>query len=319
MESPNAAGAGQAPRDHDAADHSLADRMTIIITTSAVRSNPRTDLLRTVVGSFSRARGLAGCRIIIVADGPKLKPSGLYRPKQGFVDDDGLVRYDQFKENVSRLCGHPEEPYFRRAELLALDRRMGFGFAVKAGLERATTELVMVVQHDRMFLRQVDLQHAVRCFDNHPEVNYFMLPTKTTARYRRTCRIRMGLDTAPYVIRQPCGPGCRSGGSTDAAATDSPCSPPSGGATRGGAEGSTDPSDLSDHRLVPLLFWFDSTHVARRDAYLRIVYENWEEPQGKHHVRRGDFIEVRLERKTRLSFAPCALKPPRPSAVPVCR
>lgn len=262
---------------------SLASRLTVVITTSAVRSNPSTDLLRTAVASFDLVTGLRGCRIIIVADGPQLKPAGVYRPKQGFVDADGLARYNEYKANVRRLCGSGE-PYFRYAELIALEKREGFGHAVKVGLERAETELVMVVQHDRSFMLPVDLGHAVRSFDAHPEVNYFMLPTGTVVRYRHTMLTRYGIDTSRHIIYNPCGPSC-CGAATAANESDN-----HGGERRkqGRAEGQ------AEHRLVPLLFWFDSTHVARREAYMRIVFEAWSPEQGKLRVRRGDFIEVGL-------------------------
>ena len=37
-------------------------------------------------------------------------------------------------------------------QMVELEERMGFGYAVKAGAERATSPYLLIVQHDRAFL-----------------------------------------------------------------------------------------------------------------------------------------------------------------------
>ena len=67
-----------------------------------------------------------------------------------------------------------------RFELLELPSRNGFGHAVRAALERVTTPLVCVVQHDRTMMRAVDLEAvAQHVHASDGEVGYVLLLTLT--------------------------------------------------------------------------------------------------------------------------------------------
>ena len=45
--------------------------LTVIVVTSPVRCHPSTEMIERVFSSFALAEGLAGCRVIVVADGVK--------------------------------------------------------------------------------------------------------------------------------------------------------------------------------------------------------------------------------------------------------
>eukprot|EP00911_Craspedida_sp_UC1_P001203 UC1_evm1s910 len=159
---------------------SLSSQITIILVTSVIPSHPSTEMTELVVSSFGRAKGLQGCRLLIVADGPRILSGGSettksgktllkngggkdavqrrrMRPKQGIVDAEGAARYTAYKQAINKLCGDPCIPFFCNAELIELESRVGFGHAVQKGLALARTDYVCVVQHDRAFLRNVDM------------------------------------------------------------------------------------------------------------------------------------------------------------------
>ena len=85
----------------------LSARVTVVITTSPVPSNPSTAMLSEVIASFVCAEGLADCRKIVVCDKPLVSESK--KKKTGRCTPDEAARYDDFilnlKSNAS-TSGH---------------------------------------------------------------------------------------------------------------------------------------------------------------------------------------------------------------------
>ena len=84
--------------------------------------------------------------------------------RSGEITADRVAAYAEYKANLRALSeaapgaalGGPEEPGaagLRGAELLELEERQGFGFAMREGVALVTTPYVIVVQHDRNFTR----------------------------------------------------------------------------------------------------------------------------------------------------------------------
>jgi hypothetical protein len=53
-------------------------------------------------------------------------------------------------------------PRFHCAQLVELQERSGFGFAVRSAMPLVYTPVVMVAQHDRAFFRNVDVYGSVQ-------------------------------------------------------------------------------------------------------------------------------------------------------------
>ena len=69
-------------------------------------------------------------------------------------------------------------------QVLELASNHGFGFAVRAALELVTTPLVCVIQHDRTFMRDVDIEPIVRSMLEHQgRVGYVLMHTRSTGNY----------------------------------------------------------------------------------------------------------------------------------------
>lgn len=131
----------------------LPSRLTVVITTSPVRSNPDTLLLRRVVHSFSLVAGLIDCPKVVVCDGFRLaRQTGGSRYKKGKICPEEVGAYRAFIAAVEALAAQGEGG-FRNMRVEALEERIGFAGAVhRACGEWVHTPYVMVVQHDRLFL-----------------------------------------------------------------------------------------------------------------------------------------------------------------------
>ena len=112
-------------------------------------------------------------------------------------------RYEEFLKRLAKL---------NLGQIVRCEEREGFGFALKNALRHVRTPYVLVVQHDRNFVRPADVEAVVRCLEANAEtVKYVMLPTTTClhyarlvlSKYRRPCRMlpsrstrRLGISTS---------------------------------------------------------------------------------------------------------------------------
>ena len=84
-----------------------------------------------LVNYFALVPELKRCRKIIVCDGVKVGEATKFR--QGRVTDEAAAKYAEYIRNLRTLaaegCGE-----FANAEVVALEKRGGFGLAVKAAL-----------------------------------------------------------------------------------------------------------------------------------------------------------------------------------------
>ena len=145
------------------------------------------------MGTFRFVDGLASCRTIIVCDGYKISSSCNFRG--GKVDDVRRDNYEGYKRALrsridGKACG------WENVELLELEQHHGFGYAVRAALPLVHTDYVCIVQHDRTFMRRVDIASVLRAMDARRHlVGYVLLPTSSTGtgkHYAHTQRSRLG-------------------------------------------------------------------------------------------------------------------------------
>ncbi len=128
----------------DAASAALARLLTVVVNTSPCASHPGTRLLEETVASFALAPGLLACRLLLVADGYKLREQT--RVKKGAVTPQLAASYARFLARVELLMRRGYGP-LAGAELVALQERHGCAHALRRGLARVATPFVLVVQH----------------------------------------------------------------------------------------------------------------------------------------------------------------------------
>jgi hypothetical protein len=155
--------------------HDLPHLITVVVTTSPMRSDPDLDLLSTTFGSLSLA-GLQSCRKILVCDrletdtsapeqaaaqppAHSAEQAAAHEPdicqregaeqkfrgfKKGSLPSAYLRRYSE------RLAALRQAVWVRdmKIEILELDSWHGFALATRRALDSVATPLVCVIQHD---------------------------------------------------------------------------------------------------------------------------------------------------------------------------
>jgi len=238
------------------------DAVTIVVTTSAVPVNPDTAFIQDVMASYTAHEpALVYCRKIVVCDKEYVRKKDDYRA--GRVTEEAASAYNEYKRRLELLCEVAKEdathPFFR-AEVLVLEERHGFGPAVRRALTLVKTPYVMVVQHDRRAVQPFALCDILKGLESFRmrHVNYVCLGTRATWNNALRALSEFNLDMRDHMIELAPG---------------------------------------SDWRIVPLPFWYDSTHVCRtsfyRDMAMRphIVSVN---PLLRWRWKTGEFIEDKL-------------------------
>ena len=165
------------------------------------------------------------------------------------------------------------EEYVRRLraefkEVVQLDSHHGFAMAVHEGLRMCSTDYCLILQHDRSFCRPVvNLEQILQIMDGDESIRYVGFNTFKSARHDRVLEERYGLLGTMSQLSKEIS---------------------------------------SDYSLFPLIFWYDSNHIAHVRRYLeiyqpfryapQIVKDHFDGLSGvkKMLLRPGDFIEDRL-------------------------
>jgi hypothetical protein len=234
-------------------------------------------MLEAVVSSFALVPGLPECRIIIMMDGYRVgsKP----RHKSGVVTEEQGRGYEAFMLAVEGLAaGHPS--FAGRTTTYRMPERVGFACSLRAAIStligcggdisagRGTpTPTVLVVQHDYMFVREVDIrpmvQSVLQTIDGgggadvvDRPVHYISLLSTSTMDYVIRMATKYKMQLQPFV--RPLKAWLQG--------DEAP-----GSASAGG-------------NLVPLLFWYDKPHIASVPYY-------WHAVLNTGILRKGDFVE----------------------------
>lgn len=178
-----------------------AHDLTIIVTTSPIRSNPSTAMIEDCVRAFSLADGLQSCHKIIVCDGCNVT-NGKNQFKKGKVTADDASRYGAF---VAALTNLAETHALPNTSVLPLLRRSGFAQAIKTALEHVKTTFVMVVQHDQHIMRNFNVASGLQALRNYPDqVKYLGLLSNSTINYAPTVRSKFKVIVKPTNEFGPC-------------------------------------------------------------------------------------------------------------------
>ena len=156
-------------------------QLTVVITTSPIRSNPSTRMMEDILLSFQRVPGLFECEKIIVCDGCVTKSQRKH--KAGVCTEEDLVNYLEYKSRLHRLVAE-RHPAFVNCRILEMPERVGYGLALRRALESTATRFVMVTQHDQTFLGPFDLGAVLSLLVRHPaKIKYIGMPTTAHPNY----------------------------------------------------------------------------------------------------------------------------------------
>jgi len=164
------------------------DCITILVTTSPIPSHPSPVLLRALFASFRRhLPSLKGCPSLIVCDG--------YRRADGKPQLCSEDAYNQFLEAVDERVHSGE---FGACRVLKLSGKHGYGRALQIALAQVQTEFVLVMQHDWLFVKEMDMHRAVEAMREDPSIKYIGMQSMTTLDYARRMEVRYQI-TLPHT------------------------------------------------------------------------------------------------------------------------
>jgi len=152
--------------DHPAADSTFASALSepdlAPSHDSDRRTHPSTRLIEEVFASIASFSGAGACAKIIVADGVKVREGegATSKFRAGVVTREAEEKYKMYLRRV-KILTETESSVLYGALLLRLDQRHGFAHALRRGLLRVKTPFVLVAQHDRSFVRRVDLGKVI--------------------------------------------------------------------------------------------------------------------------------------------------------------
>ena len=233
-------------------------------------------MLEEVFASIARFAGAGACAKVIVADGVKMREGddATSKFRSGVVTRDAEAKYRHYLRRVKRLTLTKSSVLYG-ARLLILTERHGFAHALRRGICRAVaTPFALVAQHDRSFVRAVDLAAVVDAMaaanakaplatsdadgehGSHAKafrLNYVGFPTSTTVTHARHVRSKYALEIAPFEAPR----------FADSAEDE---------ARRGEGEGEGENEHERSVALLPLLQFYDSMHVASTRWYLSRVF-----------------------------------------------
>jgi len=270
------------------------------MTTSPVTSNPSTDLINEVANSLKFIpNSILNCPKLIICDGYKFRDKNKFR--SGEITSEWVDAYIEYKKNLQVLTEN-KESIFSGAKLLELEERNGFGYAMREGMAHITTPYVIVVQHDRNFTRGFDLLKVVKGMRRHYHwCHYVGLPTSRTIKHASLIlskyRVRVSTVHADVGDREACAPRVASEDKVHLKALlGTTLSQPKTNQNEyeskssDASDGWWDSSDRENCMdLVPLIQWYDSTHIASTSYYRNFVFE-----RRAKRVAKGGFIEDKL-------------------------
>ena len=232
----------------------LSSLLSVLVVTSPIGVHPSTEVIDQTLASLLTIPELSSCRTLIVCDGVRISLlDSVDEYKQGVVTADTCDRYDAYKSALlTRYAAHPT------ISVHPLPERVGFGFAVRAGLDLIHTPYTLIVQHDYVFTQPPPIERLVRLMAARPvgEVNYIGFLSRPTLNYyahsKSHYRLQHSAEHRLHSFHDDV------------------------------AGGSAEPITL-----CPLFFWFDKNHLASTRYYRTVVFSRatwW-------GVKRGRFIE----------------------------
>lgn len=304
----------------------LEDLLTIIITTSPIKSNPSTEVLEKAMETFVNGGSEFAfkCRKVIVCDGVRTndtegrnvtkKHSNVKQAmRNGIVTSDQAENYKQYKQNLCWLCENATETSpFYNAVVEELVERQGYGFALRHALRHfVSTQFVCVVQHDRTFMRATPVKETVEAMFRHPNIKYVGMSMRSNMMYRDIFIGKYGAvyqdELRELILRPPelqvdrtlYGPGSKSTGRINyfteklrkniLALTETYQGSNQLAMEQAWTESASVPPHKHQLSLTPTLFWYDNIHICETEHYRDFIFD----PVYKM-VAKGGFVEDKL-------------------------
>jgi hypothetical protein len=302
----------------------LEDLLTFIVTTSPIKSNPSTELFERVFQTFLQGGSdfALKCHKVIVCDGCRQKDENVSKRhantkqamRNGIVNSEQFENYEKFKEALRELCSSaPSDSPFFNSVVEELDSRQGYGFALRHALRHCvTTPFVIVIQHDRTFMRPTPIHETVKAMWHHRNIKYVGMSMRSNLLYRDIFLGKYGKaymeEMSECTLRPP-----------ELALNSNSYGPDSHSTENMEYSGQTKLRDnirvlvdtyrgsqqYADHRewlethplepdtcqlsLTPTFFWYDNVHICETAHYRDFVFD----PKYKMVVR-GGFVEDKL-------------------------
>lgn len=170
----------------------ISKNVTVIITTSPLRSDPDVSMLHTTFQSLSLA-GLSYCRKLLIVDHFDVGEPRL-RKQSGRLPQANIDNYNE------RIKNFRSATWAEGTEVVELSEWHGFALAVKSALSLVTTPLVCIVQHDLAFRREIDTKPIVDVLLNEDHhVNYVYFKRDSQRKYDIRSNMQFGLDLGEPV------------------------------------------------------------------------------------------------------------------------
>lgn len=302
----------------------LKDILTIIVTTSPIRSHPSTEVMERTFETFSfGGEEFLKCPKVIICDGLRLQDeSGKVSKKHanekqalrnGIATTRQAENYEEFKRRLVTLCQGDDatrNPAFINTTVEQLTTRHGYGFALRHALQNCvTTPYVCVIQHDRTFMRPTPIVESMRAmWHHHRKIKYIGVSMRSNLIYRDIFMSKYGKpameELGDLVLRPPellvdateYGP--------DSSSVQNMTIPTE--KLRTNLESVRDlymvsiqnrgqldwlantaiPAGKHQMSLTPTLFWYDNTHLVETAHYRDYIFH----PKYKM-VAKGGFVE----------------------------
>ena len=146
------------------AQGSVADKLTLITSTSPIPSNPSTSMLERTQASLNTVPGFKDCHKIIVFDGvPHWKKAA-------------IPAYEQYKKNVIKLTKTHLD--FQNTRLVFCKNHKHLTNALREGMALIKTPFVFVHQHDFEIVRPIDVEGIIRSMESNPNLKHIRLSRK---------------------------------------------------------------------------------------------------------------------------------------------
>lgn len=303
----------------------LEELLTIVVTTSPIQSNPSTELLERVFDTFfyGGKEFALKCRKVIVCDGcrggdgskqvSKRHATFKQSMRNGIVNAEQFEKYKDFKVALRKLCEFalPDSPFYT-AEVEELEERHGYGFALRFALQHCVqTPFVIVIQHDRTFMRKCPIYETVRTMWHHRSIKYVGMNMRSNLVYRDIFLAKYGKafadEMAACTLRPPelaldasqYGPESASTQSMElcnerlrenvSALVENYKTSQQYQEYVAWKQSNALPPTQWQLSLTPTFFWYDNTHICDTSHYRDFVFN----PRYKM-VARGGFVEDKL-------------------------
>lgn len=136
-------------------------------------------MIEALLDSLKHVPALLDAPLTIVCDGLKLGSTN--KLKRGICSAELAARYREYIRRLRELTSRRDRPWCANATVVELAGRDGFGFAVRQGLLYCESQFVLVLQHDRPFVRGFDLEGVLHAMETFGErVKYVCLPSHST-------------------------------------------------------------------------------------------------------------------------------------------